>query len=154
MKKLARRIATVSVSAALVGGALLTVGGSATAATSPDSGPTPAQTVLTAGTKTIGLHGIRHDRGAHAHGHRLHDRGDQDYGSLYDDGQGHTGTYRIASESFVPWVQDQLLHFDPWLENQLAMFVHSGELGHRHFVNDWRRGIQTHSDRSEEGTRR
>ncbi|MGW7530209.1 hypothetical protein [Streptomyces sp. NPDC054783] len=165
MKKLMRRIATVSVSAALAGGTLLATGGSATAATSRDSGPTPAQTVLTADAKAIHLHGIHHDRGAPAYGHRLHDRGEQDYGSLYDDGHGHTGTYRMPSGhfdpwaedqllAFDPWIEDQLLAFDPWIEDQLAMFVHSGELGHRHFVNDWRHSIHTHSYRTGEDTRR
>ncbi len=110
MKKLMRRVAAGTISAALAGGALLATGGSATAATSD--------------AKTIDLHGI----------HRPHYRGEQDYASLYDDGHGHIGTYRMASDRFDPWVADQLLMFDPWIQDQLAMFVHSGGLGHRHFV--------------------
>ncbi|ANP51692.1 hypothetical protein J2Z21_007183 [Streptomyces griseochromogenes] len=134
MKKLMRRIATASVSVTLAGGALLAAGGSATAATSQDSGPTPAPAALTADAKVIDLHGIHHDRGAPTYGHRLHDRGDQDYGSRCDDGHGHAGTYRTAGGRFDPWVDDQLLKPDPWIKDQLAMFVHSGEPGHRHFV--------------------
>ncbi|WEO99813.1 hypothetical protein A6P39_040455 [Streptomyces sp. FXJ1.172] len=154
MKKLMRRIATVSVSAALAGGALLAAGGPAAAATSQAAGPTPARAVLTAAAKPIGPYGTHHDRVGHARGHRFHDRGDQGYGSLYDDGHGRTGTYRMASGRIDPWVEDQLLNLDPWIEDQLATFVHSGELGHRHFVNDWRHTIHTHSDRSGEGYRR
>ncbi|MQY39959.1 hypothetical protein SRB17_79880 [Streptomyces sp. RB17] len=127
MKKFMRRIATVSVSAALAGGVLLATGGSATAATPRDHRPAPAPTrvVVIEDTKTIGLHGVHQDRGDHAH----------------------TGTHRGASDRFDPWVADQLLvfepwiadqlaMFEPWIEGQLAIFVHPGGLDHRHFVND------------------
>ncbi|KOV58184.1 hypothetical protein [Streptomyces sp. MMG1121] len=161
MKKLMRRTATVSASAALAAGALLAAAGSAAAATAQDAGPTRAQAVLTADAKTTGLHGAHHDRCGHVYGHRLHGRGVQGYGSSHQDYRGlsgdghvHTGTYRMASVRFDPWVEGQLLAFDPWIEDQLATFVHPGEPGHRHFVNDWRRSMHTHSDRSGQSTRR
>ncbi|MBX7554771.1 hypothetical protein ABZX95_50905 [Streptomyces sp. NPDC004232] len=124
MKKLMRRTATVSVSAALAAGALLAAAGSAAAATAQDAGPTPARAVLTAHAQTMGLHGTHHHRDGRAYGDRLHDRGDQGYGSLYDDSYGRSGTYRTAGDHLVRWVEDQLLAFDPWIEDQLATFVH------------------------------
>ncbi|MEU1629507.1 hypothetical protein ABZ746_30180 [Streptomyces sp. NPDC020096] len=136
MKKLMRRIATASVSAALAGGALLASGGSATAATLPDGGRTPARAVVTADTKTVSLHGGRHHRGNNVPGYRFHGHNDHELGS-WRGGYVHTGAYRGAKDRLDPWVEDQLLMFDPWIGDQLAMFVHPGSLGHRYSVNDW-----------------
>ncbi|MCX4411290.1 MULTISPECIES: hypothetical protein [unclassified Streptomyces] len=87
MKKLMRRIATASVSAVFVGGTLLATGGSATAATLPDGGLTPARVVVTADTKTTSL-----DSGQAAQ-HRL---------DPWVQGQ---------LLAFNPWIQDQLALF-------------------------------------------
>jgi hypothetical protein len=96
MKKLMRPIATASVSAVFVGGTLLATGGSAAAATLPDSGAAPARVVVTADTTTISL----------------------------DGGQ-------VAKHRPNPWVQRQLLAFSPWIRDQVALFAHYDDLGHR-----------------------
>ncbi|MGW5047885.1 hypothetical protein [Streptomyces griseoluteus] len=101
---------------------------------------------MTADTRTLGLHGVHHDRGDHTHGYRFHIRGDQEHGSSRG-GPAHTGTYQGANDDFSPWVADQLLMFDPrvkdqlatfdpWVRDQLATFAHPGNLGHPYFIND------------------
>ncbi|MGW7002601.1 hypothetical protein ACWGCW_07185 [Streptomyces sp. NPDC054933] len=153
MKKLMRRIATASISAALAGGALLASGGSAAASTPLDGGRTPARAVVTADAKAVGPHGVRHDHGDHVPGHPFRGRADHEYGN-WRVGYAHTVTYQGAKHRLDPWVADQLLMFDPWVEDQLAMFVHPGDLGHWYTVNDWHRSLHEHSDHSGEGPHR
>ncbi|GGN59911.1 hypothetical protein GCM10011579_024530 [Streptomyces albiflavescens] len=91
MEKLMRRMATASVSAVFVAGTLLATGGSAAAATVPDSGLIPARVVVTADTTTISLDG------GQAAKHRL-DPWVQD-----------------QLLAFSPWIRDQLAllaHYD------------------------------------------
>ncbi|MFD8218059.1 hypothetical protein ACFV2U_31175 [Streptomyces sp. NPDC059697] len=111
MNKLVRRIATAAASLAVAGGAFLTAGGSASAATLPADAPVPARAGVVAETGTTGWNHGRYD-GDGSDGYRHH-------WSPWDRHVSGCYTY----DRFCPWIWDQ--------------FEYVSHLGPQHFVNEW-----------------
>jgi hypothetical protein len=109
MKKIMRRISRAGISAALVGGALLAAGGSATAATSEANERT---TVVESADQNLPGHGSRND----TYGYVAEQRAVHDHPDPWVAGQ-------LAM--LDPWITGQLEMLDPWITDQLAMFVPS-----------------------------
>jgi len=141
MNKLMRHIAATAVSAAVAGSAFLAIGGTATAASLPAGGHTPARAAVMMDAKATSLHDGRYGGGDDRPGYRFHGRGDVGYAA----GRGayvRADGYRSAND-----------RPDPWIEGQLEMFVYSGNPGDPHFVSDWHRSGTEHSDHPEAGPR-
>ncbi|MGW1916785.1 hypothetical protein ACWCQS_40345 [Streptomyces sp. NPDC002076] len=96
MKKIIWRISRAGISAALVTGALLAAGGSATAATFKVD---------------------ERIRAVESEGQNLPGHGSRDVGYRY------AGEQRSAHDRPDPWIAGQLAMFDPWITDQLAMFL-------------------------------
>ncbi|MFF4692837.1 hypothetical protein [Streptomyces sp. NPDC001307] len=108
MKKIIWRVSRAAISAALVGGALLAAGGSATAATSKAD---ERITVVESEGQNLPGHGSRNVGDGYASEQKAaHDRRPDPW---------------VAGQlaMFDPWITDQLAMFDPWITDQLAMFA-------------------------------
>ncbi|MGW5253533.1 hypothetical protein ACWERW_10980 [Streptomyces sp. NPDC004012] len=98
MNKLVRRIAAATASLVLVGGALLTAGGSATAATLPADARIPARAGVVAETQTTG---------GHNDGYAGDGNGNGQHSNLWDRQNWNPDTYN----RFYPWIWDQFKLF-------------------------------------------
>lgn len=108
MKKIIWRVSRATISAALVGGALLAAGGSATAATSKAD---ERITVVESEGQNLPGHGGWNVGYRYAGEHRVtHDRRPDPW---------------VAGQLavFAPQATDRWAIFDPWITDQLAVFV-------------------------------
>jgi hypothetical protein len=118
MNKFMRRMATAGISAVLVGGALLSAGGPATAAT-----PQADQRIKVAdGVRAVAFHDANHHRDRERYESASESRNLREYVSR-NNGYRHVGERRGAHNRPDPWVAGQLAMFDPWITDQFAMFL-------------------------------
>lgn len=112
MKKIVRRLATAGLSVTVAAGALLTVGGTATAATPRAAGHTLARSAVAGDAQVVGVHRYGSPAGV----------------------SGYAG--ERADHRFDPWVAGQLAMIDPWIAGQLAA-LETGFAGRPAAIDPW-----------------